>query len=455
MNVIIHVGTVTFFNSLLELGLVLRSRNINCVFFFDNPYPNYLNDLDILRQNDFLFFIYLEDKNSKSNRDFFTGFISYLFYYGNRIVGTGIMSFLYEVKRLKKKKKFFNDILQSLNITHLILASDLVQYDTGLFIKIAKKKYVKCIVFPQFFANYKEPAEHIYFNLENQISTKVYFIFSNIYFLKKWLIFYKQKYLLRLPIYKILVKEIFGIAPINPWTINSGGADLFLVEGPAIKRFFMNENGFLEKKIVVVGSINNDRLFESLLNYSSNKGNLISEFNFCSFKPIALVAIPPNMFDSRILFTEFESYQNLIDFWMAEINRLTSFNILISLHPAISKEEFNFIKGYGYPILDRPIVDYIPLVDLFIASISATIQWAIACGIPVLNYDSYDYQYDEYRGVEGVLYVNDRINFKKLILYFNDLTNLETIRVLQKKHSLEWGVLDGCFSNRLVDIIKE
>jgi hypothetical protein len=455
MTIIIHVGTVTFFDSMLELGLVLKSRKINCVFFFDNPYPNYLNDLDILLEREFVYFIYLNDENSNLYSQFSHKFTKYLFYFGNLILGSGILSFLQEAKRLIKKGRFFNDLLKSLNVTHIFMSSDLVQYDTGLFLKIAKRRNVKSIVFPQFFANYKESAEHVYYNLENQISTKFYFILSNIYFLKKWSIFYRKKYLLRLPLYKILIKEIFGMAPVNPWTINSGGADLILVEGSAIKSFFMNEKGFFDNKVVVAGSVNNDRLFKSLLNYSSNKENLVREFNFCTSKPVALVAIPPNMFDSRILFTEFETYENLIDFWMAEINRLTSFNILISLHPAISKQEFNFIKGYGYPILDKSIVDYIPLVDLFIASISATIQWAIACGIPVLNYDSYDYQYDEYRGVEGVLYVNDRFNFKKLIEYYNDLNNLETIRVLQKKHSQHWGVLDGRFSNRLVYLIKE
>jgi hypothetical protein len=455
MSILIHVGTVTFFNSLFELALELNKRNITCVFFFDNLYPDYLKDCKTLHENDFKYVIYFEENNSSNFCSLFVKSSKYLTYFSERILGVNTMKFFQEFKKVYKKKIFFDNLLLYNNSAYLIMSSDLVQYDTGLFLKIAKRRKVKSIVFPQFFANYKESAEHVYYSLENQISTKFYFILSNIYFLKKWSIFYREKYLLRLPLYKILVKEIFGISPKNPWTINSGGADLILVEGSAVKSFFMNENGFSDDKVVVGGSVNNDRLFKSLLNYSSNKENLIKEFNFCSSKPVALIAIPPNMFNSRKLFTEFETYQNLIDFWMAEINKLTSFNILISLHPAISKEEFNFIKCYGFPILDKSIVDYIPLVDLFIASISATIQWAIACGIPVLNYDSYDYQYDEYRGVEGVLYVNDRCNFKKLIEYFNDLSNLETIRVLQKKHSQHWGVLDGGFSNRLVYLIKE
>uniref|UniRef100_UPI0040487E4B hypothetical protein n=1 Tax=Algoriphagus sp. TaxID=1872435 RepID=UPI0040487E4B len=455
MSVLIHVGTITFFNSLFEIALLLKKRNITCVFFFDNFYPNYLKDCNTLRENDFKYVIYFDENNYNNDGSFFVKFSKYLLYLNRRILGERIIKFFQEFKNVFQKKRFFDNLLVSNNFSYLIMSSDLVQYDTGLFIRIAKKRNVKSVVFPQFFANYKESVEHIYSNSENQISTKFFFIYSNIIFLIKWSKLYKQKYLLRLPLYKVLVKEIFGIAPVNPWTINSGGADLIVVEGSAVKSFFMNEKCFSDNKVVVAGSVNNDKLFESLLNYSSNKENLVREFNFCSSKPVALVAIPPNMFDSRILFTEFETYQNLIDFWMAEINKLTSFNILISLHPAISKEEFCFIKGYGYPILDKSIVDYIPLVDLFIASISATIQWAIACGIPVLNYDSYDYQYDEYRDVEGVLYVNNKINFKKLIEYFNDLNNLEIIRVLQKKHSQQWGVLDGCFSNRLIDLIKE
>lgn len=455
MNILIHVGTVTFFNSLLELALVLKSRKINCVFLFDNPYPNYLNDLDILRENEFKYLIYLNDENRDLNNHFTFRGTKYLIYFGKRIFGSGLVSFLQEIKRLKRKDRFFDNLLIRLNITHLIMASDLVQYDTGLFLKIAKKRKIRSIVLPQFFANYRESAEHVFFSLDNQISSKFYFLLNKIPTFKKWTLIYKGKYLIRLPFHNVLAKEMFDISPFNPWVINTGGADLIILEGAAIKNFILNEISFPEDKLIVGGSINNDRLFVSLSNYSINKNKLIEQFNFSFSKPIALIAIPPNMFSSRHMSTEFNSYYNLLKFWLSAISNLKKYSVLLSLHPAISEDETNFIKNFGFPIYNKPIVDCIALIDLFVASISATIQWAIACGIPVLNYDVYDYQYEDYNSVEGVLYVKDSISFNQKIESLNNLEYLSSLSALQKNHSHQWGVLDGNFANRLSDLIYE
>jgi hypothetical protein len=453
MNLLIHVGTSTFFNSLFELALVLKRKNIKCVFFFDNFYFDYLKDLEILSKNEFNYFVYDNDKIIYKKREVYLDFRLYFSYYFKKILGNSISNFFSELFRIQKKYKYFRNLLISQNITHLVLSSDLVQYDTGLYLKISKKRKTKSIILPQFFANYKEAVQHIYLNSENQISSKFFLFLNKIFFLKKWTIYFKDRYLIRLPLYKILVKEIFMISPKNPWSINTGGADLIVVEGAAVKTLFMGEMNFVDNHIIVAGSINNDRLFHVIQNSLSLKNSMIRNFKLDGKKPTVLVAIPPNMHYSRSYYCEFVTYSDLINYWMSQLVYFYNYNILLTLHPSISCSERDMIFKYGYPVIDKSTVEYLPLADLFVASISATIQWAITCEVPVLNYDVYQYDYDEYKYVEGVVYSNSKSEFNKSIKFYNDLDNLNLLRVLQKNRAHEWGIIDGKFSDRFCDLL--
>ncbi len=40
----------------------------------------------------------------------------------------------------------------------------------------------------------------------------------------------------------------------------------------------------------------------------------------------------------------------------------------------------------------RTRLSLVPLCSLYVASVSATIRWAIACGKPVVNYDVYRFE---------------------------------------------------------------
>ena len=59
--------------------------------------------------------------------------------------------------------------------------------------------------------------------------------------------------------------------------------------------------------------------------------------------------------------------------------------------------------------------ELVPLCDVFVASISSTIRWAIACGKPVVNYDVYRYRYTDFIGVEGVLTCEEQDEFVSVL----------------------------------------
>ncbi len=97
----------------------------------------------------------------------------------------------------------------------------------------------------------------------------------------------------------------------------------------------------------------------------------------------------------------------------------------------------------------------IGLCDLYVASISATIRWAIASGIPVINYDIYKFNYQDYIGVQGVMTVFNFNDFSSALhMLTSDSDYLATLGAAQKKHAAEWGLIDGKFAERFHALVN-
>jgi hypothetical protein len=57
----------------------------------------------------------------------------------------------------------------------------------------------------------------------------------------------------------------------------------------------------------------------------------------------------------------------------------------------------------------------VPLADVFVAFASATIRWAIACGIPTVNYDVFHYGYGDFASATGVATVTGSGEFREVV----------------------------------------
>ena len=96
----------------------------------------------------------------------------------------------------------------------------------------------------------------------------------------------------------------------------------------------------------------------------------------------------------------------------------------------------------------------VPLCDLYVAAISATIRWAIACGKPVVNYDVFQYRFDDYDGVPGNILVNDiallPAGAQRLAA---NPERLAALASAQSTVAQDWGRLDGESSRRMLALI--
>ena len=146
-------------------------------------------------------------------------------------------------------------------------------------------------------------------------------------------------------------------------------------------------------------------------------------------------------------------YEDLVEFWCRSLAAVRGFNVIISLHPSVKIEDMSYIETWGVKIAREPIYDLILLCDLFIASMSATIQWAISCGKPTVSYDVYQIHYNDYTNVRGVITVNTKSAF------LNTLHRLTTepdffaeISARQLSDAEAWGRLDGKSGERLIQL---
>jgi hypothetical protein len=97
----------------------------------------------------------------------------------------------------------------------------------------------------------------------------------------------------------------------------------------------------------------------------------------------------------------------------------------------------------------------VPLCDVFVASASATIRWALACGVPALDYDAYRYRYGDYAAAGGVVTVEGREEFRAgLRRLVDDVARGAGVAARAREERTAWGLLDGQSGVRVTALLE-
>jgi hypothetical protein len=107
-------------------------------------------------------------------------------------------------------------------------------------------------------------------------------------------------------------------------------------------------------------------------------------------------------------------------------------------------------------IAPRRTSELVPLCDLYVASVSSTIRWAIACGKPVINYDVYRYRYTDFMNIDAVLFTEEYAEYCGWIRKLAEQPEeLEALRQKQVRNAPRWGFLDGRCSERILKVLAD
>jgi hypothetical protein len=350
----------------------------------------------------------------------------------------------------KKIINAMDSFLSNNKVDCLILAEANVEYLSEIFIKQAKYYNIPSIIIPYTFCLPSEPARYYYDDLFRTCSWYHRFFISS-----KWIYEHAGHKMLRMYIYDIIFMERLRIAPPQPWIQESSTADALVIESAKMEKHYLSCK--LDKsQFRVIGDEIHDKLFAMVSNKQALSRKIIAGLGFKKVADgIITFAIFPDFMYKYKTCTGFNNYEDLLQFVCNQLLRLGDYNIILCLHPTLEKEKFKFLENDKVKISDRKTVELVVISDLYVASISATIRWAIALGVPVINYDCYQMRYNDYKNVGGVVNIETKKEFIEVIDRLKEDNNyLEFLKEKQKLEMKEYGILDGKFGERLKDLIK-
>jgi hypothetical protein len=342
-------------------------------------------------------------------------------------------------------------LIERLNPELIILAEDEITSDSHLFFVLAQRARIATVVLPFTIPNPAEAAESFRYAPAHDADGGINRLFAQLF--PKWIFEHRGRRIIRLPWRRVLALEAMGLATERPWTLNFGGASSVAVESEEMRERYV-ALGFPPSQIVVAGSPIDDVIADVVANQVAYRRKLDCELQLTRNRPILLCAFPPDQtsFEGRL--HGFRDYAEIVEFWMKHLTRMTDhFEVVIRLHPRLKKADFEQFEQPGLRLCDWMTAAVVPLCDVYVASISSTIRWAIACGKPVLNYDVYQLRYDDFGDAPGVVTVYGKDEFADTLDRFADPTFRVMVAARQSRSSEHWGCLDGKSGARLRELV--
>jgi hypothetical protein len=250
------------------------------------------------------------------------------------------------------------------------------------------------------------------------------------------------------PIIEALAQN--DMLPENPWVMGGGYSTFIMADGhETLDRYV--KLGCMPKKIIVTGHGAHDTLYKKLKERDRIKKKLFSKYAFDPRRMLILLSLP-QLAEHNIL--NWNTHWEEIRFLCKIVSELDA-NCLISLHPKMNPEMYRFIQSeYSLHVAKERLAEILPAADIFAATFSSTVQWAVLCKIPTIVFDFYGFNFSMYDLLDGVRVINER---KKLRPEFNKLLLDKEyyckLSMGQEKMTAYVSPFDGKCMDRIVDVI--
>jgi hypothetical protein len=334
------------------------------------------------------------------------------------------------------------------------LSEDIPGPLTAPFIRAARSQRIPSVTIPFTIPNPIEPAQHLYRRADAQVRTVLDHVVVAAF--PRWSMRYKGRLLLRLPHHLVVASEFAGISPPNPWVVNSGHADRIAVESRRMLEVYQ-ALGFPPDQLALTGTGGDDLLAAALQERQARRNAVYKQLDLPADRPMLLSALVPDQLAAGVSECEFTRYADLVEFWVKTIAAARpKFNVVLKINPRERREDYLHLEKLGVVVAPHDTIELVPLADVYVASISATLRWAAACGIPSVNYDVYHFRYGDYAGAPGIVHVEKKNDFSAVIARLaGDEAYLKELRCRQLADAAHWGRLDGRSTQRLIDLFDE
>jgi hypothetical protein len=362
--------------------------------------------------------------------------------------------FVFESLDLRASLARARAIFETVRPDLLALSIDLADYDTGAYTRVARERGCRAMVVLSTMSNGLEQAEIYYNDPHYHVRGLARRLVARRF--PKWVKTHRGRPIFRVPAGRVLAMELLGLAPPTPWLVYGSRADVITMDSDAMVDYY-GDVGMPREQMVVTGSTSNDVMAEVCAQRCKRRRALCELLGFAAERPIILTALPPDF----LYLTggrpecDFSDYEALVEFWLEACTSVEGHSVVIALHPSVPASEAPRFERYGARVAKFNTAELVPLCDIYVASVSSTIRWAIACGKPVVNYDVYRYRYTDFARVEGVLACEEQQEFMALLRRLgSDRAFADQVRRKQAAVAAHWGRLDGRSGERMVALVR-
>lgn len=365
------------------------------------------------------------------------------------------LSFILEFLQLQRSVSKVRTVFKTIKPDLLVLSIDLAGYDSCAYVKVAHEFGRKVILISSIMSNGLDQAEVYYHDRNHHVAGPLRRLVARAF--PKWIICHRLRSIFRVPPGRVVAMELLGLAPPKPWLFNSSMADVITMESAAMVEYSAAA-GMPREQMALTGSTTDDVMAAVQAESQKRRTALCQSLGFPTDSSLILTAVPPNFLNQPGGRPECDfngNYESLVDFWLKSCSGFAGYNVVVALHPSVPPSEIHKFERYGARVARLNTAELIPLCDIFVASISSTIRWAIACEKPVVNYDVYRYRYTDFVDLEGVLTCEEQEEFRALLARLtSDPKFAAEIRRRQTAVSRQWGCLDGRSGQRLVELVE-
>ena len=353
-------------------------------------------------------------------------------------------------------------LIDQLRVTVIVLAEHIAERDSIVWLRVAAERGIAVTVIAQHLADRRGTvgtySSRIEYSLEHPANQDLTKLFPH------WRLAEYGNRLVRVPAPQALAQEWWGIAMTRPWVVNSEPLRSVWVESDFLAESYMLE-GVRGSYLSTVGSPHLDQLAQITKPQTyAEKSEVWEQLEIDRRKPLLLCALPANLYPDRRGW-ECATYRELVDRWLQSLRKVKNLSVLVALHPSAGGELEAQVKNWQIPYIHGASPDVLPHASVYVACISSTISWALACGIPVVNCDAYGLEYGIFQKAHGVWTVRTCYEFEQALseldVYFTineskrDSTKFAQLQKAARQHAPYFGRLDGLSMERIIAGICE
>lgn len=353
-----------------------------------------------------------------------------------------------EVARLKRSIAMKHAICQALDVIQVILPEDNIRRDSAQWIAAARLAGTRSSILTYGVLSVDEAEKYFRRRADHYPPLLLGWLCRLL--LPWWVRPAGWRYFLPLPLAPALAHEALGLTPRDPWVVNTGAYDRIAVESEKLRDDYIRI-GVDRFRVVVIGHPQLDRIHTAGQSAIWRRGEFLRRQGLPEDTRIIVCALPPNQYPGWPA-PDFADYDALVTGWLDLLGGIGKTALIVSLHPSAAPSTIRLLQQRGVCCVTGGVADVLPVADIYVACFSSTIKWALALGIPTINYDCYRFGFPDYDGEPGIGLARQPEEVRRMLV---DLLQARGGKPAETaRPSAYWGLVDGKSLLRLEALLE-